>query len=261
MTVLHLDVKPPQNCPCCGVYHASWRKQALCVCVCEIFEYVISYPWLPFWENLDSINLSSGRLLIHFSLTFSLHFVWLPFMPFWRDGKQMGCSGEGEVWVQWEVDIWALMSLGSFQPGGLGQLTPWHWGELTLLIPPQELPYWCSFLAMHQPSISFHLAPAFPLSLAPDASLASLGPEPSKSQTYFRSGLLAFPGPVAQVGHMQVVKGHFSLKVKWQPWSMCNRCSLKWFPLVNESCGKLVEDFHTLQVNWSGKNWSSCNCI
>ena len=131
-------------------------------CVCEIFEYVISYPWLPFWENLDSINLSSGRLLIHFSLTFSLHFVWLPFVPFWRDGKQMGCSGEGEVWVQWEVDIWALMSLGSFQPGGLGQLTPWHWGELTLFIPPQELPYWCSFLAMRQPPSPSILPPLPP---------------------------------------------------------------------------------------------------
>ena len=127
-----------------GVYHVSWGKWALFVC--EIFEFVISYPWLPFWENLDSINLSSGRLLIHFSLTFSLHFVWLRFVPFWKDGKQMGCCGEGEVWVQWEVGIWALVSLSSFQPGGLGQLTPWHWGELTLLIPPQELPCCCSVL-------------------------------------------------------------------------------------------------------------------
>jgi hypothetical protein len=76
----------------------------------------------------------------------------------------------------------------------------------------------CSFFATNHPC-------QLPLSSNFTSHWLMAHPWPAKAQSQeilglFRSVVLAFPGPVAEVNWVQPAKGHVSLKVKVWPWSM-----------------------------------------
>lgn len=87
----------------------------------------------------------------------------------------------------------------------------------SLLSTPMVISH-CSFLAKNHSS-------QLPLSSKFTSHWLLTHPWPAKAQSQeilrlFRSVMLAFPGPVAQVNWMQAAKDHVSLKVKVWPWSM-----------------------------------------